>query len=165
MSKDEIGELEALLERATPGPWEAEIHQHEAAISANGKGQDHIVSTWSDDLCGDLPMEANAALIVALRNHAPTLIARMRAAEAERDTAIREMSSYARQAGEWQGRYEGSEAAGAVEGWRDRAQAAEARVAALEEGLRNGCRSMGTAEWFEWKVRSEALLSESNHDQ
>lgn len=44
----------------------------------------------------------------------------------ERDAAIREMTTYARQAGEATGRLETSEAAGIVDGWRERAQSAEA---------------------------------------
>ena len=46
--------------------------------------------------------------------------------------ATKLMTSYAREAGEATGRLQMSEAAGIVDGWRERAEAAEARVVALE---------------------------------
>lgn len=52
-------------------------------------------------------------------------LARIEALEAERDAALKECSEWARQAGEAQGRLEMSEAAGIVEGWRERAERAE----------------------------------------
>lgn len=60
----------------------------------------------------------------------------LQAAEAERDAAIREMGTYARQAGEAIGRLEMSEAAGVVDGWRERAEAAEAREAEAGDLIR-----------------------------
>lgn len=51
--------------------------------------------------------------------------ARAEKAEAERDAALKECSEWARQAGEAIGRLEMSEAAGVVEGWRERAEKAE----------------------------------------
>lgn len=164
MSKDEIGELEALLERATPGPWEG---GHDGIAEMNNVSE--FIKAGNGDWLiayGQLSRD-DRRLIVALRNHAPALIARLRTAEAERDAAIREMSSYARQAAEWQVRYEGSEAAGAVEGWRDRAHTAESRVAALEEGLRSvrgwfvTCSESATAKRD--LKRIDTLLSETNH--
>jgi len=68
------------------------------------------------------------------------------ALEAERDVAKQEareaislVSEYAREAGEAKGRLEMSEAAGIVDGWRERALSAEARATASEaerDGLR-----------------------------
>lgn len=51
--------------------------------------------------------------------------------QAERDAALREMSKYAREAGEAIGKLEISEIAGVVEGWKDRALKAETEVASL----------------------------------
>lgn len=47
----------------------------------------------------------------------------------ERDAALKECSSWARQAGEAIGRLETSEAVGIVDGWRERAEDAEAQLA------------------------------------
>ena len=55
------------------------------------------------------------------------------AAVAARDAAIIAMVEYAREAGEAKGRLEGSEAAGAVDIWREHAQAAEARADRMEK--------------------------------
>jgi hypothetical protein len=54
-----------------------------------------------------------------------TLLAERDVLRQERDDAIRLMSQYAREAGEAKGRLEMSEAAGIVDGWRERAEAAE----------------------------------------
>jgi len=61
---------------------------------------------------------------------------RAEVAEAERDAALKETAKYAREAGEAKGKLEMSEAAGIVEGWRERAEAAEARATALEARVR-----------------------------
>lgn len=61
--------------------------------------------------------------------------ARAEKAEAERNAALKECSEWARQAGEPQGRLEMSEAAGVVEGWRERAERAEGLLREMfEEG-------------------------------
>lgn len=60
---------------------------------------------------------------------------RLAAVEAERDAALRECSTYARQAGEAIGRLETSEAAGIVEGWKERALVAETARDAAEYRL------------------------------
>ena len=57
-------------------------------------------------------------------------------AEGERDAAMREMSMWAREAGEAKGRLEGSEMAGAVDAWREHAEAAERQRDAAVEALR-----------------------------
>lgn len=61
------------------------------------------------------------------------------ALKGERDEAVRLMSLYAREAGEATGRLEMSEAAGIVDGWRERAQTAEARVGELIAELQCAC--------------------------
>lgn len=57
------------------------------------------------------------------------------AAERDRDEALRQTVRYAREAGEATGRLEMSEAAGIVDGWRERALAAEARAERAEKAL------------------------------
>lgn len=84
--KDTIDEIEGLLARATPAPW----YHHEGDIMVgplkHGYGP-KIASANYDGLCrneifGFLPETVGrAALIVALRNAAPGLIAVVRAAE------------------------------------------------------------------------------------
>lgn len=66
----------------------------------------------------------------ALLTEAASLIQRL---EGERDEAIRFMSQYAREAGEAKGRLEMSEAAGIVDGWRERANAAEQALSASQK--------------------------------
>ena len=62
--------------------------------------------------------------------------------EASRDEAVRLMSQYAREAGETKGKLETSELAGIVEGWIERASAAEAKlktaIVALEDIAQRG---------------------------
>lgn len=62
-----------------------------------------------------------------------SLIAENAALRAERDEALRECTRWAQEAGEAKGKLEMSEAAGIVEGWKERALASEAREAALRE--------------------------------
>lgn len=62
--------------------------------------------------------------------------ARITELEGDLKAAFREISKLAREAGEATGRLAMSEAAGIVDGWRERAERAEARCRALEEALR-----------------------------
>jgi len=76
-----IDEIEALLARATPGPWWNEG----SPLSPTGKvhhgGACNRVLTCHNDVDGTTAdANDNAALIVALRNAAPDLIAVVRAA-------------------------------------------------------------------------------------
>ena len=66
-----IDEIEALLARATPGPWV----QTEWMVDASGLGRE--LASFELDEPVDID---NAKLIVALRNAAPDLIAVVRAA-------------------------------------------------------------------------------------
>lgn len=61
--------------------------------------------------------------------------ARITELEGDLKAAFREISKLAREAGEAKGRLEMSEAAGIVDGWRERAERAEARCRALREAL------------------------------
>lgn len=78
----------------------------------------------------------NAIYCVRAVNELSRLLADNVRLRGERDEALREMTKYAREAGEATGRLETSEAAGIVDGWRERAQAAEARADRMEEALR-----------------------------
>ena len=53
-------------------------------------------------------------------------LATLEAAQAERDAAVREVTQWAREAGLAKGKLEMSEAAGIVDGWKERAEKAEA---------------------------------------
>ena len=75
---------------------------------------------------------ANPAAVIAILDALSSERAAREEAEGERDAALREMSKYAREAGEAIGKLETSELAGIVEGWKDRALAAEAQVSALQ---------------------------------
>jgi len=113
--------------------------------------------SWERTLATE-PYASGSAAYDGAREHGRSQVAWYRAAsstvlkllsdkaalEAERDVAKQEareaislMSEYAREAGEAKGRLEMSEAAGIVDGWRERAEAAEAERdglrAALEE--------------------------------
>ena len=57
-------------------------------------------------------------------------------AERERDEAIKALSDEARNRGEAEGRLEASEMAGVVDGWKARAEAAEAKVALAKQALK-----------------------------
>jgi flagellar biosynthesis/type III secretory pathway protein FliH len=61
--------------------------------------------------------------------------------------AVKQISQLAREAGEAKGKLEMSEAAGVVEGWRERAEAAEARVQKLEEARAETIKHLDQARW------------------
>lgn len=63
------------------------------------------------------------------------LLAQLEAAQEARNEAVRLMSEASREAGDWKGRFEASELCGVVEGWRERALAAEAGAVDLKEEL------------------------------
>lgn len=90
----EIDRIEALLAKATPGPWEEEYDpclpgDHATAVCLPGyAGQmgtflAYCQHNWHDVVAGERRIswkeaETNAALIVALHNAAPALIAAAR---------------------------------------------------------------------------------------
>jgi len=90
------------------------------------------------------PNEWNASGIIAILEAEVTALRRInennesqRIAELEaslRD-AMKQCSEWARQAGEAKGRLEMSEAAGIVDGWREKCEGLEAEVARLREAL------------------------------
>ena len=75
-------ELDRLHEAATPGPWRPERRQHESVVlHSKGDGYSNRLAQccqWSpaeSPRCTPNEAEANAALIVALRNNLPRIIA------------------------------------------------------------------------------------------
>lgn len=112
--------------------------------------EDRASRGMTDEPCGDVKNAATQAFdppemvrwkfaIELLRQagHDPTddpvddlraLLAERDVLRQERDEALKLMSQYAREAGEAKGRLEMSEAAGIVDGWRERAEAAEQAV-------------------------------------
>lgn len=70
--------------------------------------------------------------VVSWRTERREAAARITELEGDLKAAFREISKLAREAGEAKGRLAMSEAAGIVDGWRERAERAEARCRALE---------------------------------
>lgn len=94
--KDSVAEtLERLAEKATPGPWEADEDptqsgDHSTMVMIPGQNGQYGVwvagccHNWNDAVAGERRIswkeaESNAALIVALRNHLPTIIEALKA--------------------------------------------------------------------------------------
>lgn len=105
---------------------------------------------WNPTASGDtlnvpISLAGKDKLVQAIR----ALQSERDAMKAERNAALRECSDWARKAGEAIGRLETSEAAGIVDGWRERAELAEAernalkaRVETLEEAMRAAARKL-----------------------
>lgn len=76
---EEIAELEALLSAATPGPWVVINDPFETVIVKIDRSGDIAIvdASWRGP-----QVTANAALIVAARNHLPGILSRLAAAEA-----------------------------------------------------------------------------------
>lgn len=141
-SSGDHAELARLAEAATRGPWVSERSVDEwgvSVIASNETG--HISNPTRGQVChvsvvagasGDDPdlAQANAAFIAAA-NPATVLalLAENAALRENEKTALKECSEWARKAGEAIGKLETSEAAGIVEGWRDRATEAERKLA------------------------------------
>ena len=81
-------------------------------------------------------VDGDAVKLTAQADEADEAAARITELEGDLKAALREISKLAREAGEAKGRLEMSEAAGIVDGWRERAERAEARCRVLEEALR-----------------------------
>lgn len=69
-------------------------------------------------------------------SHIEALTRRLAQTEAERDAALREFTRLATEAGEAQGRLEMSEAAGIVDGWREKCEGMERALAEADRKLR-----------------------------
>lgn len=93
MNDTDLTHLETLLAAATPGPWEYEFNGrfdlHPRVMGSDGKDRLCIASTIGTKTTRDkldlIDKQNNAQLIIALRNAAPALIARVRELEAEKD--------------------------------------------------------------------------------
>lgn len=79
--------------------------------------------------------EARIAEAASWKSRAEAAEARIQALEAERDEALRECARWSREAGEAKGRLEMSEAAGIVEGWREKCEGLEREVVKLRGAL------------------------------
>lgn len=81
-----IEQLEAVSEKATPGPWsrccDATGDTFIASIADSAETVCEFGAMDSDDAQGQL--EADAELMVALRNNLPIIIAALRAQEVDR---------------------------------------------------------------------------------
>jgi len=77
MTRPPIEELAGLVEKATPGPWGRDCDGgiRSSHTAENGYASEYIASLdhYRDDRLSE--REGNYALIVALRNHAPALLA------------------------------------------------------------------------------------------
>lgn len=130
---DQSADLRALLEKATPG--ELRISAFEPISGGTARmimGEDNFAIAYVGHR-SEAENNALAELFVATVNALPTLLAaadRLAGMERARDSAIRLMSDYARLAGEATGKLEMSEAAGIVDGWRERAERAESSLIA-----------------------------------
>jgi predicted RNase H-like HicB family nuclease len=87
---DTIEELERLLAAATEGPWKISEHAVRGDICINaGRGgwafEMYAMLDTHPDERAEMCLRSDAALIVALRNAAPSLLATLKAVTAERD--------------------------------------------------------------------------------
>lgn len=104
--------------------------------------QDAFLVAWGQErgvAYADLPAEVQAkwnraavAFVCTLSDAPSEAAARITELEGDLKAAFREISKLAREAGEATGRLAMSEAAGILDGWRERAERAEARCRALE---------------------------------
>lgn len=122
-----LSEINAAIRERSPaqGPAADVIRRLRTPDEFNNRGPDYEPMIIQPSA---LRLEAADALEEAA--------ARITELEGDLKAAFREISKLAREAGEAKGRLEMSEAAGIVDGWRERAERAEARCRALEEALR-----------------------------
>jgi len=87
---DTIEELERLLGAATEGPWSKEVnfYSNGATVIFGPKPVQVLISE-------NTQFVTDAALIVALRNAAPSLIAKLKAVTAERDAMAEALTKIA----------------------------------------------------------------------
>lgn len=107
LTPEKIEELRALLAKATPGPWGQHLVDDTTIIAENGF---EIGSTWPDGGIDDdrdfsAPVEQheiNAALIVAMRNALPALLASLAYKDAEIAEAVKDAAYFMRLREQWQ---------------------------------------------------------------
>lgn len=108
-------------------------------------------------------LTAARAEIEQLRQQLATAQAARERAEAERDAAFRECAKWAARCGEAEGRLQGSELAGVVRDWQERAEKAESRLAKVGEVMRKTAHMLRNdsgwmspnMEEFAWKLTAE----------
>lgn len=105
MTTAHLDHLLALCASATPGPWEADVHEPDDVVvwaktpEGDPRGEDGLlVTNVGHSRIGSIGVAfdshaADAELIAALRNAAPALIAAARAAEALAPVCV-ELGSY-----------------------------------------------------------------------
>jgi hypothetical protein len=127
-------DLRAIAEAATPGPWNAYDNRdlNDAVWIGTEMFHTHAEARRGSDDVPDRVLEDGAFIAAFNPQTVLALLARVEAAEEKARVAIVEMSKWAREAGEASVRLAMSEAAGIVDGWRERAEAAEAQRDALK---------------------------------
>lgn len=126
----------------TPSQQAPLVERPHSAKCLGERFQDAFLAAWGQErgvAYADLPAEAQAkwnraavAFVCTLSDAPSEAAARITELEGDLKTAFREISKLAREAGEAKGRLAMSEAAGIVDGWRERAERAEARCRALQ---------------------------------
>ena len=96
----------------------------------------------------------------------PTRITRIARAIARAETAEQRLSETSRALGEAEGKLAASEIAGIVEGWKARAERAEAEAEKLRaevQRLENPIKPSGVAYW-QWEAHRRAALNQGGDD-
>lgn len=116
-----------------------------AALQLRGDGlyTDASGSVFDADEYAEIRDAAKDEELADLRQQLATAQAARERAEGERDAAFRECAKWAARCGEAEGKLQGSELAGVVRDWQERADAAESRLAKV------GALAALAAEWRE----------------
>ena len=131
----ELTDYQRLVEKPHLARLHAQLAECHAALAKLQAERDEAIDAQFtvDENGVSIGWEEVAAMWRSRATHAE---ARAEKAEAERDEALRQMAVYAREAGLATGKLETSEAAGIVEGWKERAEKAEADLKEAREALR-----------------------------
>ena len=138
MTRPDLDALAALLDKATPGPWEIREQHNQWLIGPEG---------WVVAYCGRITLSRaidNAALIVAAVNALPALIARVRELEQWQHDMVEKAAAKS-----LDGYRELAARAAAAENERDEARAA---ALAMRERCAKECEKMVDAEYRTPKV-------------
>lgn len=101
MTAPDLNELEALLAKATPGPWEVQNDGWSIRVEQSDTEKERgwrVATTYASGPHRAQQQIADAELIVAAVNALPALIARVRELEQERDAAALAMRERCAQA-------------------------------------------------------------------
>lgn len=151
LTPEKIEELRGLLAKATPGPWKNHLVDDTTIVASNGF---EIGTTWPGGSVYNgfvdpaEQHEINAALIVAMRNALPALLASLAYKDAEIAEAVKDAAYFMRLREQWQQYAEQMERtadatmAAEIQDQRsknatlnDRAEAAESRLTAALAAL------------------------------